>query len=132
MAEPRPSERSSTIRDHLHKELRAGWVTTRQLSTLVRISEKAVPAHLEHLRKSAASAGERFEIEPAVCNKCDYVFADRDKLTRPTRCPKCKSERIDPPRFRIRSLRGTNDPVGAELRHEGKARRGRVPGVRNR
>jgi predicted Zn-ribbon and HTH transcriptional regulator len=101
MAEPRPRERLTTIRDQLHKELRGGFVTARQLSTLVRISEKAIPAHLEHLRKSAAGAGERFEVEPAVCNKCDYVFEDRDKLTRPTRCPKCKGERIDPPRFRI-------------------------------
>jgi predicted Zn-ribbon and HTH transcriptional regulator len=99
MSEPR--ERLQTIRDQLHKELCAGWVTARQLSTLVGISEKAVPAHLEHLRKSASGAGERFEVEPAVCNKCDYSFEERERLTRPTRCPKCKGERIDPPRFRI-------------------------------
>lgn len=84
-------------------------MTARQLSTLVGISEKVIPAHLEHLRKSAAGAGERLEIEAAVCNKCDYVFDDRDKLTRPTRCPKCKGERIDPPRFRIQpGGRGTS------------------------
>ncbi len=101
MSEPR--ERLRTIRDQLHKELCAGWVTARQLSTLVGIAEKAVPAHLEHLRKSAAGAGERFEVEPAVCNKCDYRFEARERLTRPTRCPQCRGERIDPPRFRIQA-----------------------------
>ena len=93
----------STIREQLAAELRKGWVTARQLSTLVRISEKVVPGHLEHVRKSAPGAGERFELEPAVCLKCDYVFEERGKLTLPSRCPRCKGERIDPPRFRLRS-----------------------------
>jgi transcriptional regulator len=101
MAMKEPREQLATIRDQLYKELRAGWVTTRQLSTLVGITEKAIPAHLEHLRKSAAGAGERFEVESAICNSCDYRFEDRDRLTRPSKCPKCKGERIDPPRFRI-------------------------------
>ena len=101
MAEPKPKERSITIRDHIAKELRGGWLTKRQLSTLVHISENVVPAHLEHLRKSAAAAGERFEVDPPVCTKCDFVFEDRGKLTHPSRCPACKGERIDPARFRI-------------------------------
>ena len=101
MAERQPPPRGQTIRDALRRELRAGWVSARQLSTLVGISEKAVPGHLEHLEKSAAGAGERFEIEPAVCSKCDYVFDDRDRMTKPSRCPACKGQRIEPPRFRI-------------------------------
>jgi len=101
MAERQPPPRGQTIRDSLRRELRAGWVSARQLSTLVGISEKAVPGHLEHLEKSAAGAGERFEIEAAVCSKCDYVFDDRDRMTKPSRCPACKGQRIEPPRFRI-------------------------------
>lgn len=68
---------------------------------LVGITEKAVPEHLEHLQKSAAGAGEDFEIEPAVCSKCGYAFDDRDRLTKPSRCPACKGQRVEPPRFRI-------------------------------
>lgn len=101
MAEWQPPPRGETIRDALRRELRAGWVSARQLSTLVGISEKVVPDHLEHLEKSAASAGERFEVEPAGCAKCDYVFDDRDRMTKPSRCPACKGQRIEPPRFRI-------------------------------
>jgi predicted Zn-ribbon and HTH transcriptional regulator len=96
-----PSERGRTIRDALAKALRTGWLSAQQLSSVVGISEKAVPGHLEHLRKSAKGAAERLEIEPSMCLKCDYVFEHRDRLTRPSRCPACKSERISPPRFRL-------------------------------
>lgn len=96
-----PPPRGATIRDLLAAELRGGWVSARQLSSLVGISEKTVPEHLEHLRKSAASGDGEFEIEPAVCSRCDHVFDDRTRLTRPSRCPECKGQRIEPPRFRI-------------------------------
>lgn len=101
MAQRQPPPRGETIRDALHRELRGGWLSARQLSSLVGISEKAVPAHLEHLRKSAAGTDERFELEPAVCSKCDYAFDDRDRMTKPSRCPECRGQRIEPPRFRI-------------------------------
>lgn len=94
-------ERDSTVREALHRHLRVGWMTASQLSSAIGIAEKAVPGHLEHLRRSAAAAGERFEVDPPVCNGCDYVFRERDRLTRPSRCPKCKSERIEAPRFRL-------------------------------
>ena len=93
-----PPERSATVRERLAEELRDTWVSARQLSSLVSVSEKALPDHLEHLRKSF---GSRFEIEPAVCSKCDHVFDDRTRLTKPGRCPSCKGQRIEPPRFRI-------------------------------
>jgi predicted Zn-ribbon and HTH transcriptional regulator len=76
-------------------------VSARQLSGLVGIPEKSVPPHLEHLQKSASGAGEDFEIEPAVCSKCGYAFDDRERMTKPSRCPACKGQRIEPPRFRI-------------------------------
>lgn len=101
MSERQPPPRATTIRDALRKELREGWLSARQLSSLVGISEKAVPGHLEHLERSATGAGETFEIEPATCSKCDYVFDDRERMTKPSRCPQCKGQRLEPPRFRI-------------------------------
>jgi len=101
MPERQPPQRSETIRDSIARELRGGWLSARQLSSLVGISEKAVPGHLEHLRKSASGAGETFELEPAVCTKCDYEFDDRDRLSKPSRCPECKGQRLEPPRFRM-------------------------------
>lgn len=101
MSDEGPIERGRTIRDSLANALRTAWFSASQLSSVVSISEKAVPGHLEHLRKSAKGTGERFEIEPSVCLKCDYTFDHRDRLTRPSRCPQCRAERISPPRFRL-------------------------------
>lgn len=55
---------------------------------------------LEHVRKSNRDA---FEIEWARCSKCEFSFEKRDKLTTPSRCPECKSERIEGPWVSIRS-----------------------------
>ncbi|NPA98963.1 MAG: transcriptional regulator [Crenarchaeota archaeon] len=39
---------------------------------------------------------------PPYCIKCGYVFKDLKKPRKPSRCPRCRSERIAPPRFMIR------------------------------
>jgi transcriptional regulator len=99
--EPVPRESARTIRDAIRHELSTGPMTALELSSAVGIPHKAVAEHLEHLRRSAGAAGERFEIEPASCPDCGFEFRDRTRLTRPSRCPKCRSERIIAPRFRI-------------------------------
>lgn len=38
-------------------------------------------------------------MKPPVCRFCGYVFKDIKKPKKPSRCPRCKSERIDPPKF---------------------------------
>ncbi len=39
---------------------------------------------------------------PPYCMKCGYLFKDLKKPRKPSKCPRCKSERIAPPRFIIR------------------------------
>lgn len=56
---------------------------------------------LEHVKKTLKRMGYRLEIVPARCKNCGYEFRDRERLKKPTRCPRCKNERIDPPRFYI-------------------------------
>jgi hypothetical protein len=98
---PAPHERSRTVRDAIRRALRLGPLTALQISSTVGIPHKAVAGHLEHLRRSAKGAGERFVVEPAFCHDCDFEFEDRARLTKPSRCPKCKGERLEAPRFRI-------------------------------
>jgi predicted Zn-ribbon and HTH transcriptional regulator len=47
--------------------------------------------------------GLRLRTEPARCTACGFVFGDRAerRLHTPSRCPRCRSERISEPRFRI-------------------------------
>jgi hypothetical protein len=38
------------------------------------------------------------------CQSCGFTFRDRSRLETPSRCPRCKRERIDEPLFRIESI----------------------------
>lgn len=97
-----PRAADQTVRAALREALLdARPLSALELSSMVGIPSKHVGEHLEHLRKSLAGGDERLLVEPARCNGCDYAFEQRDRMTRPSRCPRCKSERIEPPRFRI-------------------------------
>ncbi len=93
--------RQETIRQALHDHLRRGPATPRQLSAAVGISEKDVPQHLEHLRRSLVHTGETLRIEPSTCRDCGFVFKKRERLTRPGRCPECKGTHIEPPAYTV-------------------------------
>ncbi len=100
---PTPSapERHETVRAALREALRAGPLTARELSARIGIPEKQVAGHLEHLGRSLKAAGERLRVDPPGCLACGFVFRKRDRLSRPSRCPVCRGERLDPPRFAI-------------------------------
>lgn len=94
-------ERRLTVREALRRVLMEGLQTARELSGRVGVSEKDIAAHLEHLVRSVKQSGDRFEIEQAACLDCGFVFKDRSRFTRPSRCPRCKSQQLSTPRFAI-------------------------------
>lgn len=96
-----PSPREETIRLRIVALLRNAAVTPREISAAVGIREKEVARHLEHIRKSLHATSERFQVVPASCRKCGFVFAKRERMDRPGRCPVCKGESIAEPRFGI-------------------------------
>lgn len=96
---------SQTARQRLAGFLMGARLTSYQLAQLLGIPERQVEEHLEHVVKTVARDREkRFILEPSGCQDCGYVFRDRTKLTRPSRCPRCKSESIRPPRYGIDAL----------------------------
>jgi predicted Zn-ribbon and HTH transcriptional regulator len=101
-----PSEAHNTTRKAIIAELVEGPRSARELSAAVRISEREVSAHLEHIRKSLLSSPRHLTIVPAECKKCGFVFANREKLRRPGKCPVCKGESIQEPRFVIEEKKG--------------------------
>ena len=64
-------------------------------------NEKIIYDELKHVAKSVKRMGLTLYIQPAYCKKCGYVFKDA-KIKKPSKCPKCKSQWIEPPRFIIR------------------------------
>ena len=102
-SETEPREQDRTLRQSILECLEAGPVTARELSALVHIREKDVGPHLEHLEKSLRRSGKRLLIEPAECLKCGFRFDKRRRFTKPSACPRCRYQRIDPPVFRLAS-----------------------------
>ena len=101
---PRPSEpeaRGVTIRSALRAALLEGPLTARELSARVGVGEKEVADHLEHLTRSLRHSAERLLVKPARCVACGFVFRERTRLARPSKCPVCTSQRLRPARFQV-------------------------------
>jgi len=64
---------------------------------------RTVYEDLEHLARSLRNSPVRLYMVPPYCRSCGYVFKDLKRLRKPSRCPRCRSERIAPPRFTIRA-----------------------------
>ena len=91
-----------TVRQRLIGLLSGSRLSSYQLAQLLGIPERQVEDHLGHVVKSIARDRERrFVLEPSRCQDCGFVFRDRQKLTRPSRCPRCRSESISAPRYGI-------------------------------
>ena len=90
-----------TVRQQIISLLSQKEMDARALSREVRIREKEVYDHLVHIARSLAAKGRRLTVRPSRCFQCDYVFEDRKRLTRPGRCPRCKSTRLQNPVFSI-------------------------------
>ena len=43
----------------------------------------------------------KLKINPAYCRKCNFVFKERSKISKPSKCPRCKSEWIEAQMFSI-------------------------------
>lgn len=67
-----------------------------------KIDESEVYEHLKHIAKTIRTQGGTLLMRPPTCKVCGYVFKELEKPKKPTKCPKCKSERIAPPSFIIK------------------------------
>ena len=93
---------SQTARQRLVGLLTGSRLTSYQLAQLLGIPERQVEDHLTHVVKTVARDRERrFILEPSGCQDCGFIFRDRTKLTRPSRCPRCRSESTSAPRYGI-------------------------------
>ncbi|NIN00932.1 MAG: ArsR family transcriptional regulator [candidate division Zixibacteria bacterium] len=90
-----------TIRKQMIVLLSKKEMSARELSQAVGIREKEVYEHLSHIARSVAAQGEKLNIRPSRCLVCGYVFQDRKRFTRPSRCPRCKRSHIQEPTYRV-------------------------------
>lgn len=99
-----PSTAQETTRHAIMALLGEGPVSAKDISVAVHLPEKEVYPHLEHIRRSLHATGAVLEVTPAECRSCGFVFAKRDRMTSPGRCPICRDETILDQLFSLRGL----------------------------
>ena len=71
-----------------------------ELSREFGLDAREMAAELEHLRQSFRNEPYRLRVFPATCRKCGFTF-DRERLTKPGKCPRCWSTWIHEPRIGV-------------------------------
>jgi|UniRef100_A0A7J2U5Y4 predicted Zn-ribbon and HTH transcriptional regulator len=82
-------------------------LTAEDIARMFEIDVNEVYEHLEHIAKSIRrmySGKKALVMVPPRCRKCGYIFKDLEKPKKPSKCPRCKSEWIEPPRFIIKNI----------------------------
>jgi predicted Zn-ribbon and HTH transcriptional regulator len=90
-----------TIRQQMIEFLSNKEMGASELSKSVGIREKEVYEHLSHIARTVNARRKKLIIIPSCCLECGYVFENRKRFSPPSRCPRCKSEHIQDPTYRI-------------------------------
>lgn len=90
-----------TVRRQMEDFLKQGAATAREISKALSVPEKEVFRHLDHIARSAAGKGRRLNVSPWKCKGCGFAFNSREKLNKPSRCPRCREERFESAEFSI-------------------------------
>lgn len=98
---PPPPERQQTPREMILQALAGEPLSARALSQRVGLSEREVTSHLRHLQKSLKNSARRLSLTPPRCLDCSFAFQKRERLTRPGRCPVCRSTHLSDPLFSL-------------------------------
>ncbi|MEM0371770.1 MAG: transcriptional regulator [Ignisphaera sp.] len=95
-----------SIRQRIMKLLEAteAPLSAEEIAQIMGIDVYDVYEHLVHIAKTVRrqSGNKKLLLMlPARCRKCGYVFSELDRPRKPSRCPRCRSEWIEPPKFVI-------------------------------
>jgi hypothetical protein len=91
---------TKTTRQRIVEHLRERDATPSQIADALDVHVDSVYAHLEHVSRSVEGRGGRMLVAPPECADCGFSEFD-DPLARPSKCPSCKSERIEEPVLRV-------------------------------
>ncbi len=89
-----------TRRQELIKLLEQGEWSLQHLANHFKLSVAELLPDFYHIKRTIKPR--QIVVKPAVCRNCGYVFRERSKISKPSKCPKCKSEWIESQRYTIR------------------------------
>jgi predicted Zn-ribbon and HTH transcriptional regulator len=101
MNQKEPHNTVKTTRQQMIILLSENDMSARDLSQAIGIREKEVYEHLPHIARSLEAHRKKVIIRPSTCLTCGYVFKDRRRFTRPSRCPRCKKSHLQEPLYRV-------------------------------
>ncbi|MBY8981765.1 MAG: transcriptional regulator [Candidatus Lokiarchaeota archaeon] len=65
-------------------------------------NKKVLISDIAHVAKSLGKEGKQILVLPSSCGLCGYIFNQKGfELKIPSKCPKCKGERINWPSLKI-------------------------------
>lgn len=101
MPDPAATE---TVRQRIVERLTQSELSFEQLRRELEVPARVLEDDLRHVERSLRRGSTRLRIAPARCLGCGFLFTDRAprRFQAPSRCPRCRSERIAEPRFEIR------------------------------
>jgi len=88
-----------TRREQIIEILTKEEKSAQQLANDFQVDLPEILEDLKHIKYSIKP--KKILQRPAQCRKCDFKFEERSKIRKPSKCPKCRSEWIMAPLFRI-------------------------------
>ena len=89
----------TTRRQQIIEILQQNKQTAQQLANYFQTELKDIVEDLTHIGKSIKP--KKLKINPAFCKSCNFVFKERNKISKPSKCPRCRSEWIEAQMFWI-------------------------------
>lgn len=80
--------------------LSQGRYSAQELANHFQVEMVWIVDDINHIRRSIQPR--ELVMEPPVCQQCGFTYKERSRIKRPSRCPRCKHERIKEPLFHIR------------------------------
>jgi hypothetical protein len=93
---------NQTRRKEIIEVLEKEKLTVKQLADLFQVEVRFILEDLRHISQSLKPMHKKIEQLFPVCNSCGFVFRSRKKFSRPSKCPKCRSEDITEPVYWIK------------------------------
>jgi predicted Zn-ribbon and HTH transcriptional regulator len=88
-----------TRREQIVEILNKEEKSAQDLANYFRIEMFEILIDLKHIEYSIKP--KKLVMRPAQCKKCAFIFKERSRVKKPSKCPSCKGEWILAARFRI-------------------------------
>lgn len=88
-----------TRRQQIIETLQANRQTAQQLANYFQTTSKDILEDLQHIEKTIRP--KKLKIDPAHCKSCSFIFRERSKVSKPSKCPRCNSEWIEAQMFGV-------------------------------